>query len=384
MIENHARTITQHKSFVRAPKELHAGDLVEVLSPQEILATLDEHGELESLPFMPEMLQFCGRRFYVDKIAVKACDTITNNGMDRMHNAVHLRNTRCDGSAHGGCQAACNIYWKNAWLRRIEGPKTVNGVSQVPEQTARSVRTLPLSPGACTIETLSRATQKETGSEQRDDPCYACQATELHRATSERLPFWNASSYIRDVRSGNVEGRAMLVCLSIGVFNKVQDGARRLLPERLSIRGGRRFPFIEGRLHKTPDATLGLRPGEVVRIKSKEEIVRTLDVNNRNRGMSFDPEMLMYCGREARVRQRVQKIIDEKTGRMIHLKNPCIMLEDVVCTARYHRYCPRAIFPYWREIWLERVAPPTEPSSDRAVANARFDTELGELAPGPG
>ena len=78
MIENHAWTITQHKSFVRAPKELHAGDLVEVLSPQEILATLDEHGELESLPFMPEMLQFCGRRFYVDKIAVKACDTITN------------------------------------------------------------------------------------------------------------------------------------------------------------------------------------------------------------------------------------------------------------------------------------------------------------------
>jgi hypothetical protein len=71
--------------------------------------------------------------------------------------------------------------------------------------------------------------------------------------------------------------------------------------------------------------------------------------------MSFDPEMLMYCGREARVRQRVEKIVDEKTGRMMYLKNPCIMLEDVVCTAKYHRFCPRAIYPYWREIWLERV-----------------------------
>jgi hypothetical protein len=344
---------------LRRPTGLHVGDLVEVLSPKEILATLDEHGELESLPFMPEMLRFCGKRFHVDKVAVKACDTITNSGLYRMHNAVHLGSTRCDGSAHGGCQAACNIYWKDAWLRRIEGPETINAESQEPGQPTRSVHTLPGSSVACTIETLSRATRKEAGSEPRDEPCYACQATELLRATPERIPFWNASSYIRDVRSGNVGAWAMLVCLVIGIFNKAQDVTRGRLPKRLMIRGGRRFPFIEGRLHKTPAATLELRPGELVRIKSKEEIIRTLDVDNRNRGISFDPEMLMYCGREARVRQRVQKIIDEKTGHMIHLKNPCIMLEDVVCTAKYHRYCPRAIYPYWREIWLERVAQPT-------------------------
>ena len=54
-----------------------------------------------------------------------------------------------------------------------------------------------------------------------------------------------------------------------------------------------------------------------------------------------------------------EEVIDERTGRMIHLKNSCIMLEDVVCTAKYHRHCPRAIYPYWREIWLERVAQPT-------------------------
>jgi hypothetical protein len=352
-------TTTQHEHLLGRPRGLRVGDLVEVRSPQEILATLDAHGELESLPFMPEMLQFCGERFHVHKVAIKACDTITNSGLYRMHNAVHLSNVRCDGSAHGGCQAACNIYWKDAWLRRIEGPETINAVSQELGQTARSTHTSPASSAVCTIETLSRVTQKETGSGPRDEPCYACQATQLLRATPERIPFWNASSYIRDVRSGNVGSRAMLVCLLIGIFNKAQDATRERLPERLLIRGGRRFPFIEGRLHKTPEATLGLRPGELVRIKSKEEIVRTLDVKNRNRGISFDPEMLMYCGRQARVKQRVQKIIDERTGRMIHLKNSCIMLEDVVCTAKYHRYCPRGIYPYWREIWLERVAQPT-------------------------
>ena len=32
-----------------------AGDWVEVRSKEEILATLDEHGRLEGLPFMPQM-----------------------------------------------------------------------------------------------------------------------------------------------------------------------------------------------------------------------------------------------------------------------------------------------------------------------------------------
>jgi hypothetical protein len=79
--------------------------------------------------------------------------------------------------------------------------------------------------------------------------------------------------------------------------------------------------------------------------------------------------MLRYCGREARVRQRVEKIIDEKTGRMIRLKTSCIMLEDVICTGRYHRYCPRGIYPYWREIWLERVAQPAGFQADYAATS---------------
>ena len=71
--------------------------------------------------------------------------------------------------------------------------------------------------------------------------------------------------------------------------------------------------------------------------------------------MSFDGEMLRYCGQEARVLRRVERIIDEKSGRMLRFKNPCIVLEAVTCTGAYHRQCPRGIYPYWREIWLERV-----------------------------
>ena len=47
---------------ISSAKGLRVGDLVEVRSADEIMATLDERGELENLPFMPEMLKFCGQR----------------------------------------------------------------------------------------------------------------------------------------------------------------------------------------------------------------------------------------------------------------------------------------------------------------------------------
>ena len=65
--------------------------------------------------------------------------------------------------------------------------------------------------------------------------------------------------------------------------------------------------------------------------------------------------MSKYCGQTVRVRARVSKIINERTGAMIHLANECIVLEGVVCTGDYMQLCPRQIYDYWREIWLERV-----------------------------
>jgi hypothetical protein len=324
---------------------LHVGEIVEVRSEAEILATLDARGELESLPFMPEMLQFCGRRFRVDKLAVKLCDTIGSTGMYRMRNAVHLEGVRCDGQAHGGCQAGCLVYWKEAWLKRVPAA----------EQDADPTSDRAPDPAAPSRArgTLLAATRK-AGSAPEEER-FSCQATELLRAAPTPVPPWDVGQYVRDVRSGNASLPATIRALAVGVFNEYQDLSRRFLPRPLRIRGGRRLPFIDGRLDRTPDGTLGLQPGELVRVKSKEEIEGTLDRNNGNRGLSFDPEMLWYCGRQARVLRRVERTIDERTGKLLHLKRPCIVLEGVTCRGAYHRCCPRADYPYWREIWLERV-----------------------------
>jgi hypothetical protein len=321
---------------------LRVGEIVEVRSEAEIMATLDARAELESLPFMPEMLQFCGRRFRVDKLAVKLCDTIGSTGMYRMRNAVHLEGVRCDGQAHGGCQAGCLVYWKEAWLKRA----AASGHDRV-EQARETAAPL------CTRAALTAATRR--GSAASGDERFSCQATELLRAAPTRVPPWDIGQYVLDVRSGNASLLATIRALAIGLFNEYQDLSRRFLPRRLRIRGGMRLPFLEGRLKKTPDGTLALLPGELVRIKSKQEIVSTLDVNNSTRGLSFDPEMWWYCGREARVLRRVDQLIDERTGELLRLKRSCIVLEGVTCRGAYHRCCPRADFPYWREVWLERV-----------------------------
>jgi hypothetical protein len=324
---------------------LRIGQLVEVKSVDEILATLDEHGSLKALPFMPEMVQFTGRRFRVSRRAIKFCDTKDSTGMHRMHNTVHLEGLRCDGSAHGGCQAGCLLYWNEAWLRRVDPVEDPTPREPTGGQTPVPVPAL--------LADATRAGVAEDGEE-----AFSCQATQLTKAAPERLPWWDARQYVRDVTSGNARLVPMLRSLIVMLFNKFQAANRRFLPGLLLIKGGRRWPFIEGRLTRTPKELLDLKPGELVEVKSKEEIVQTLDAKDRNRGMTFDTEMMRYCGQRARVLRRVERILDEKTGKLLHLKGDCIVLEGVTCTAEYNQYCPRSIYPYWREIWLRRVEEP--------------------------
>ena len=101
---------------------LCAGDWVEVRSKEEILATLDKNGRLDGMPLMPQMLEQCGKRFQIHRRAHKTCDTISGHYANRrVPDGIHLGH-RCDGKAYGGCQAACLIFWKEAWLKPVDGP----------------------------------------------------------------------------------------------------------------------------------------------------------------------------------------------------------------------------------------------------------------------
>jgi len=328
--------------------KFRAGDRVVVRNRDEILATLDSASECGKMPFMPEMLEHCGREYVVAAVAHKTCDTINKTGGRRIADAVHLRGVRCDGAAHGDCQAGCLVFWRTDWLRPVDGAS--NGVG------AASLG------AAGTVERLHAAAVRGTGTE----AVYSCQATRLFDA-SQPLAWWDVRQYAVDVISGNVSvGRFLRVGVLRGIFHLRSTGvgyraAVALYDAVHKALTGRASPYRPGVLpvgSPTPAASLNLSPGEWVIVKSHEEIRRTITEANVNRGMRFDPEMVRYCGQRLRVSRRVERLIDERTGRMLPMKSPCIVLDGAVCSSEYSGrrvFCPREIQPYFREIWLDRV-----------------------------
>lgn len=337
-----------------ANDELRRGDLVEVKGPAEILATLDEKGALEELPFMPEMAALCGQRFLVERRAERVCDTVDYSGTRKPPRTVFLADLRCDGSAHAGCQAECRLLWKEDWLRKV-GPD-----SRVPGPVfARDLKLL--------LDRTSRDVKHITVRDGRTEERWRCQNTELPKA-SRHLKLWDPRSYVREYTTGNV---------SLGHFVRVtarasvKEPMRKLgmIPE-VHLPGTSRGPSAE--------PPLDLQPGELVQVKTREEIAATLTPEGRHLGMWFDREMLPYCGRTFRVRQRIQRFIDERSGgRMIELKKTqCVTLDGAVCSGDLSLrrwFCSREIYPYWRECWLRRVEATAEaggPGPERACPAA--------------
>jgi hypothetical protein len=263
-----------------------------------------------------------------------------------MSNAVHLEGLRCDGASHGGCQALCLLYWKEAWLERVSGPAE-SGAPLV--ELRNRLNMSPVNP-----ERLERATRRDAGQVEGPEARYSCQATALRDATTPISPS-DLRHYVQDLTSGNVSLLNFVRFALLAGYNRIM---------RLHWRG-RPYPYVRGRASKgTPAAELNLQPGDLVQVRSRDEIMGTLNEHNRNRGLSFDVEMVPYCGRTFRVLSRVDRIIDEKTGRMMRMRSPCIILESVTCggyLSPNRMFCPRAIFPYWHEIWLERVPATSSP-----------------------
>jgi hypothetical protein len=313
-------------------RKLRKGELLRIRSADEILSTLDSDGTVDGLPFMPEMLQYAGREFRVRSSAHKTCDGAAD--IRKMDNTVHLEGLRCDGSAHGGCQAGCLIFWREEWLRPASEPQPA--VSAKTDEAAMAM-----------LMPKTRRTN-ESG-----ESVYRCQATDVRRA-SRPLPQYDPRQYVRDLTSGNVTLRVFLVGLIVYAFKKYQQLTERVLPRWLRIHGGKPYPFYQGTGTGARTPIVDVAPGQFVEVRKKDEIMRTLSPENRNRSMEFGSEMVPYCGRRAPVNRHIQRIIDESTGKMIKLSD-CVVLDNVVCQGIYHRFCPREIDIYWRSAWLRTL-----------------------------
>ena len=327
---------------------LRPGEMVEVRSLPEILATLDERGCLDGLPFMPEMAAFCGHRFPVQRRVEKVWEYAQGTGMRRVRNAVLLQALRCDGQSHGGCQAACQLIWKEAWLKRpwTDSP----GPLGAPRQ---------LDLGAHTHVTVEGRLR------------YICQMTEIQRFSSQ-LHMRGLGHYWRDLRVGNVRLFPLLVALSVRLFNGIQY--------RL---GGPKWPVLEPmNSDSSPHQNLGLQPGQMVRVKSKHAIEATLNRNSRNRGLEFGVEQLFFCGGSYRIAASIDRILHEGTGELLLLKTPSILLEGVTGIGGIILN-PLNEFYFWREIWLDPESTPAgvSPGGRASLPTTAISEVEASLAP---
>lgn len=302
---------------------LGPGDFVQVKSPAEILLTLDADGTSDRLPFMPEMMEFCGRQFRVSKRVVKTCYYGTSSGMRKFpaEDVVLLEGLRCSGEAHDGCQKACTIFWREAWLRKVEGPVSIE--TSIDAESGRSLRSR-----------LKTATGPKT---------YFCQASEILNATVELSRWERFGKCYSEVRSGNCGVPEMARRIVVWLFWKI----------RKVFLGA----YARGTQKSTPAESLNLRSGEWVEIKPLTSITETLDARAYNRGLYFTPAMGGMCGEQHQVACKPEKIIVDGTGEMRQLRNT-VFLEGSLCGCDCVAFggCPRGEFAYWREIWLRRTS----------------------------
>jgi hypothetical protein len=309
--------------MTRTLANLRPGDLVEVKHPDEILQTLDADGTLDRLPFMPEMVEFCGKRFRVSKRVLKTCyyseATATGFRKFRTNDVVLLDGLRCSGLEHDGCQKACMIFWREAWLRRTQETAIQSKVDSTGILRLRA--RLKTSTGPAT---------------------YFCQASELLNVTRplsrrERLTGW-----LSEVLVGNSSITEMAQRIGSWMFWRTR---RKLMGE-----------YAHGKSKSTPVESLNLQSGEWIEVKPMESINQTLNETGYNRGLFFFPDMRLLCGRQQRVECRIEKIIVDGTGEMRQIRNT-VFLEGSHCGCVYTLGgCPRNEFSYWREIWLRRSA----------------------------
>jgi hypothetical protein len=315
----------------RAVLSLKAGDVVVVRSPEEISETLDADGTLDRLPFMPEMLQYCGKRFSVlNRVVQSTIDAAFLGGRHtesyvrefRNNDVVTLKNVRCSGAQHDNCQRACAIFWKEAWLRKADEQAEVY-------KPDGSFPPSPRSSSSC-LKTTTHPGK------------YFCQSSEFLKATVHLSTGSRIKKCFSAIAAGNISAWGMLKRVTTWVWWKAYY---KFIGES-----------VRGTLDKTPSRVLELKPGDLVQIKSLAEIKATLNKRGRNRGLHFSADQRPFCGRQFRVRNRADNFIAEGTGEMKHFQNT-VMLEDVLCDSSCFAFggCYRSDLLYWREIWLRKI-----------------------------
>jgi hypothetical protein len=98
-----------------------------------------------------------------------------------------------------------------------------------------------------------------------------------------------------------------------------------------------------------------LKAGDRVRVRSKEEILASLNRFKELKGNAFLDNMWQYCGQEFRVLKVMERFLDERDYKVKKVRN-LILLENVICHGTtVFGQCDRCCHLFWRAEWLEKL-----------------------------
>ena len=98
--------------------------------------------------------------------------------------------------------------------------------------------------------------------------------------------------------------------------------------------------------------------GDIVKVKSIEEIEEGLDPSMKLDGCLFASEMKKWSGREARIIKIMKNYFDEHSMKMLKVKASLYILEGTICSGEVNSFqarCDHSCHFIWHEKWLENV-----------------------------
>src|SRR5438552_13185233 len=110
------------------------------------------------------------------------------------------------------------------------------------------------------------------------------------------------------------------------------------------------------------------RAGDWVEVRSKEEILATLDKDGRLEQLPFMPQLFQYCGQRFKVIKRADKSCDTVSGHYVGRRMTNAVHLEHRCDGQAYGGCQAGCLIYWKEAWLKPVGKETAPDVGAAVA----------------
>lgn len=107
------------EEFTKGDLALEPGEWVEIRPAREIRRTLDAEGKNRGLSFEPTMVDFAEGRYEVDYPIHRIISEQTGRMIFLTH-TVALKGVTCTGLCAKNCPRNNTLYWREAWLRRVE------------------------------------------------------------------------------------------------------------------------------------------------------------------------------------------------------------------------------------------------------------------------